>query len=300
MIARELLAELEQCLAGGEGARIKARVLFETVTGADARGYEGEVPEADAETARALAERVCGGYPVQYVAGSWPFMDFEVQVGEGVLIPRDDTVALVEAAGSLAPAGAACLDLCAGTGVVGIALARRYGMQVTAVEKYYAAFEYLKVNSSVLAPRNTLVQADILHYQDELADGAYRLIVSNPPYLTEEEYAAAPAELAFEPKAALVGGLDYHRHIIGAYRRCLAPGGAMALEIGSTQAGAVAELFRSAGYTDIRVVQDLQKNDRVVTARIESEPELCYNITDRIRKSNENKGEPNNGDDREK
>lgn len=267
MNPRELLCRLGELLGGSEGAQLKAKVILETVLRAPARDFEGEISDFDVEVALALADRVREGYPVQYVAGSWPFMDFEVQVGEGVLIPRDDTAALVEAAIELVPECDSALDLCAGTGIVGIALSRHYDIPVTQVEKYDAAYEYLKINISLLAPQNRPVQADVITYQNEIADGEYSLIVCNPPYLTKEEYDNAQPELHFEPEQALVGGLDFYRHIIKEYFRCLKPGGYMAFEVGHEQAEAVLQMFTENGYEAAQTRRDLGGIERAVIAK---------------------------------
>lgn len=267
MIASEAKSHLKELLCECEGGELKARVIFETVSSENWHDCDGDISENDFETMCSLAQRVMEGYPIQYVAGSWPFMDFEVQLGEGVLIPRDDTCALVEAVFSTVEQCQSALDLCAGTGIIGIALARHYGIPVTQVELHDAAFEYLKINTCTLAPDNRTVQADVFSFQNEIADGFYDIIVSNPPYVTEEEYLFSQPEIFFEPKQALVGGLDFYRHIIPEYRRCLRPGGTMAFEIGCSQTNDVLLLFRQAGFEDIRVYTDLEGMDRAIIAK---------------------------------
>lgn len=274
MTAAELFEKLLAVLHGAEGEYNKANVIFETVFKSPRLGFTGEISDADVATALSLASSVKGGYPVQYVAGCWPFMDFEVQIGEGVLIPRDDTVAVAETAIEACPANARVLDLCAGSGILGIAIARKCAAEVVGVELCDAAFEYLKVNMSLLAPECRPVEADVFTYQSELADGEFDLIVCNPPYLTDEEYEASQPELFHEPRQALCGGLKYYEHIIPAYRRCLKDGGSMVFEIGSGQAEAVCRLFEENGYLPARVVKDLGGNDRAVISAVEKTPGL--------------------------
>lgn len=267
--AAELYQSLTAALSGAEGAHIKADVIFETVIKCPRQACAAEISDTDADTALALAARVKGGYPVQYVAGSWPFMDFEVQVGEGVLIPRDDTVAVAEAAIELCHPQAQVLDLCAGSGIIGIAIARHCQASVTSVELSDAAFEYLKINLSLLAPECRAVQADAFTYQNELKDAQLDLLVCNPPYLTEAEYGCVEPELLHEPKTALVGGLSFYEHIIPNYKRCIKPGGHIVFEIGYKQAKAVCQLLEKHGYTEPRVVTDLAGNDRAVISAVE-------------------------------
>lgn len=273
--ARTLKTEIESALAGAEGARVKADVIFETVAGRRFSDFTGEISESDAATARELAGRVAAGYPVQYVAGAWPFMDFEVQIGEGVLIPRDDSVCVAEAAIGFVSNGCRALDLCAGSGILGIALARA-GANVTSVEKYDAAFEYLKVNASRLAPQMRIMQADVFGYETGMTGCTFDIIVCNPPYLTAGEYDSAPRELSFEPKEALVGGLDFYKYIIKNYKRLLVPGGALVFEIGASQGGDVQRLLTEGGFTGVQVTKDLNGLDRAAVGRVEKNCEICY------------------------
>ena len=211
--------------------------------------------------------------------GEWDFLDFTVEVGPGVLIPRADTECVAQTAvAALKHAAArpgredepAGLDLCAGTGVLAIALARGVpAARVTAVEKSGEAFSFLQRNCAALAPRVAAVQADVFGYENTLAPHSVDVIVSNPPYVTAQEYEALAPELRFEPREALVApqqGLCFYRHIAPAYFPALKSGGALVFEIGAGQAQQVAALCRAAGYTGISVRRDAAGLPRCVYA----------------------------------
>ena len=261
------------------------------------------LPPQEVSRLRQMVEQRAQHRPLQYLLGSWPFLDFELRVAPGVLIPRADTecVALhaVECGRRFfdkaqrdgeASAGAAsengpsvtpsadealrCIDLCAGSGAIALALAVRLGRPVTAVELSDAALPLLRENvrrvcAKAAVPSVTVVQADIFAYQETLPDGCVGLLTANPPYLTAQEMSALQPEVAFEPAMALDGGadgLDFYRHIVTAYRRCMAPGGTLVLEIGETQGTAVCTLLTENGWQDVRLLQDAAGLDRCVSA----------------------------------
>lgn len=229
-------------------------------------------PEAERAFFEAVEKRE-NGEPLQYILGTWDFMGLELSCGAGVLIPRDDTAVLVEAV--CARLGKARdlrgLDLCAGTGAVGLAIARETGAAVTAVEKYDAALAYLKAN---LARYPALpvrpVQGDVLSASfAEAINGPIDFIASNPPYIETAELPGLQREVRREPQTALDGGADglvFYRAICALWADKLRPGGVLAVEIGETQSAAVAALFQNAGLSDIRIHRDMAGLDRAVSA----------------------------------
>ena len=164
------------------------------------------------------------------------------------------------------------LDLCAGTGCLGLGVKRFCpAAQVTSLEKSPAAYRYLEQNAH-LSPVLTItpVQGDLFTYWQTLPEGQLDLIVSNPPYLTSAEMGALQPEVAQEPAMALEAGEDglvFYRTIAEHYQKALRPGGALALEIGWQQREAVTALLAANGWTDIVCRKDFGGNDRCVMAR---------------------------------
>ena len=164
------------------------------------------------------------------------------------------------------------LDLCAGTGCLGLGVKRFCpAAQVTSLEKSPAAYRYLEQNAH-LSPVLTItpVQGDLFTYWQTLPEGQLDLIVSNPPYLTSAEMGALQPEVAQEPAMALEAGEDglvFYRALAQHYKNALCPGGALVLEIGWQQREAVTALLAENGWAEIRCIQDFGGNDRCVTAR---------------------------------
>ena len=266
--------------AGVEDAAFDAGVLVETQAG---EGWRWQDPDLD-ETALArleeLAARRAAREPLQYILGRWPFLDFELAVGPGVLCPRADTELLAEEgakrlAGKSSPA---VLDLCAGSGCVGLGVKRLCpAARVTCLEKSPDAFRYLERNAASALPgfdgtrpAVTCVQGDVFEYQRRLAPESLNLILSNPPYVTDEEMERLDPEVRREPAMALRAdreGLAFYEHIAPAYLPALRPGGWLAVEIGWKQGAAVQAIFRAAGYEAVVCIPDLEGRGRVVAGK---------------------------------
>lgn len=277
MTVRALYNEARKALlAVTEAPAFEALCLTEKVFGLDRsalllRGDREAEPAAEAAFRSAVEKRLLGE-PLQYLLGEWDFMALTLSCGPGVLIPRDDTAVLVEAAaerlrGVNQPQG---LDLCAGTGAVALMLAYETGAKVKAVELFDGAFTYLKKNIarypalSVEAVRGDVLSAAFA----ETAENGLDFIVSNPPYIETEELPGLQREVQKEPMTALDGGADgliFYRAICENWVNKLRPGGVLAVEIGETQGEAVAALFRAAGLSDIRIHRDTGDLDRAVS-----------------------------------
>lgn len=298
---REVQARLTA--AGCPDADFDARELFRLAAGRDARISDRPLSEAEAAALEAVCARRESREPLQYICGTWPFLDFELAVGPGVLCPRADTEVVAETAAQLLAGIKAprVLDLCAGTGCLGLGVKRFCpGAQVTCVEKSPEAFAYLEKNvnfalrggplggaesalepsafaedaparqSRAGAPAAQAVLADAFTYYQSLPAGGLDLLVSNPPYLTAAEMAALQPEVTREPAMALAAGedgLDFYRLIASKYKNVLKPGGALALEIGWRQREAVTALLQQNGWDAVACVKDFAGNDRCVTAR---------------------------------
>ncbi len=263
--------------AGIEDADFEARVLLETVFGDDA--YISLITDrlkADEESARKLLEmanRRITGEPLQYIIGEWEFYGLDFKVGEGVLIPRQDTETLVETALRLIKdiESPQILDLCSGTGCIPVTICKnRSDASAVAIELYDGAYKYLCDNIAAHKVNVCPVQADAL--SDETASGFCELdlITANPPYLTKEDMLSLQKEVEFEPETALFGdddGLMYYREIARAWKQSLKDGGYIAFEIGITQADDVSEILIINGYKNVRVINDLTNRPRVVIAQ---------------------------------
>ena len=262
--------ELRKCrdrlaAAGLEAPDFEAQCLVEHVTGYSrtAQIIRGGEALSSAQTKRLdeLTEKRLTHYPLQYLLGSWSFMGFELEVGQGVLIPRDDTEVCVGLCLEhlKAKPHAAAVDLCAGSGAIALALEHFGQAEVTAVELSEDAFYFLEKN---IADNHAAVQAlhgDVLTCHRSFTDGSLELIVSNPPYIRRGELALLQAEVQYEPVMALDGGesgFDFYDAIIRSWRGKLKPGGALVFELGEGQAAHVKELMQAAGFADIRTETD--------------------------------------------
>ena len=207
-------------------------------------------------------------YPLQYIIGRWNFFGREYFVGPGVLIPRSDTETLIDVCldavkGKESPR---VLDLCAGSGCIGITIKGECpASDVTLVEKYEEALNYTIKNALHNNADVKIIQGDVLN--TEGADGLYDLIVSNPPYITDEDMKKLQPEVQFEPATALEGGEDglkFYRHIAKEYKKYIAPNGVLAFEVGMGEAEAVALILTQNGYQNEGTQKDYCDVDRVV------------------------------------
>ncbi|MBQ3265625.1 MAG: peptide chain release factor N(5)-glutamine methyltransferase [Ruminococcus sp.] len=231
------------------------------------------VSDEDCEKALNMAKRRAKGEPLQYVLGHWFFMGREYKVGEGVLIPRDDTEVLVGEAITLARAfpSPSIVDLCSGSGIIAITLAKElHNATIYAVEKSEQAFRYLTENIALHQADVKAICADLADCVSEFEDGSLDMIVSNPPYIRTDELPTLQSEVQYEPRLALDGGADgcdLYRLIVDLWTRKLKKGGCIAFEIGEGQFETIRDLLSEYGYTDIVGTPDIQGTIRAVTAR---------------------------------
>ena len=207
------------------------------------------------------------GIPLQYILGSWWFYKYEFLVGEGVLVPRQDTEVLVESALDFIKdiKGPAVCDLCSGSGCIAISIAAdRPDAKVYAVEKYQAAFSYLEKNiQHNKTPNVTPKLYDVL----DTPFGKYNLIVCNPPYIPPADKADLSKEVLNEPHTALFGGDDglyFYREISKNWKQSLLENGILAFEVGINEADAVVQILKDNGFINIGFKNDLIGIQRVV------------------------------------
>ncbi len=240
-------------------------------------------PLADARLASywQRIERRAQREPLQYILGSTEFMSLPFDVRPGVFVPRPETEVLVEHADSMLRAmplhcALSALDLCCGSGIIGVSLASRIAnLSVTAVDVSPEATEMTAHNvlRNGVSDRLNVICTDAFRFL-ESSPAPFTAILCNPPYIESGELAGLPREVReHEPMLALDGGrdgLDFYRRVIPMLAPRLAPGGFVMFEIGDTQAVAVSAMLHAAGFDCIEVTTDLSGRDRVVTARQES------------------------------
>lgn len=257
--------------AGIEAPGLEARLLIEGVTGMNRASQiansNSEISGEIQEKLISMAQKRAGHLPLQYILGKWSFMGFEFKVGEGVLIPRDDTEVLVGLCLDYLKAsdGKTALDLCAGSGAVSVALDKLANADVTAVELSDKAYNFLleNIKGTNIKPH----KGDIFECYRDFEAKSFDLIASNPPYIKTDEIETLQTEVGYEPKTALDGGadgLDFYRAIARRWTPLLKSGGAMAFELGEGQAEYVGGLMADHGYINIKTAKDLDGTDRAI------------------------------------
>lgn len=235
-----------------------------------ARLSERELTAEEAAAFDALVQRRLQREPLQYILGTQDFCGRSFAVDGRVLIPRPETELLAERAvralQDFGP-GAHALDLCCGSGCLGITLALEApSAQVDMADLSEDALAVTRKNADRLGAQVSLHQGDLW---DAVDARQYQLIVSNPPYIPDADCLALQAEVMREPPMALKGGmdgLDFYRRIAAGLRKHLLPGGVLLLEVGFDQAERVAELLRAAG-CETACHEDYQHILRMVEAR---------------------------------
>lgn len=223
-----------------------------------------------------LVQRVLTGEPLAYVLGEWDFFGMKLTVNPNVLIPRDDTCAVTELAiqqSLFLDSSPRILDLCTGSGCIGLAVAKRVAdAKVTLADISREALQVAKKNTASLklSGRVSCVQVNALEKPASFL-GKFDLIVSNPPYITTEEMNELPDSVAkFEPHLALHGGndgLNFYRAITKNYSAALKPGGFLCFEFGLGQGDAVCDLLETNGFTILERSRDYNDRERAVLAR---------------------------------
>lgn len=260
---------------GIESARLDAELLIADALSLDrVRLYmDLDRPLVEAERAR-IRERIKrrrAREPVAYIIGRKAFWGRDFEVGPAVLVPRPDTEVLVERALELIEGAARVVDLCTGSGAIGLTLAaERPEAEVDLTDVSAEALAVARANAERfgVAERVRFLEGDLF---DALEPGArYDLIVCNPPYVAASEVEELVPEVAeHEPRLALVSGetgFEVHERLVRGAREWLVPGGAILVEVGAGQGAELEERFLAAGMTRARRFADLAGIDRVVEA----------------------------------
>ena len=231
-------------------------------------------------TAEQLVKRILADEPLAYVLGEWEFYGLTLMVNPSVLIPRDDTCAVTDLAIQQAlylGENPRILDLCTGSGCIGLAIASRVNdAKVTLADISRDALQVARKNISAnkLSARVSCVQVNALEEPPAFL-GKFDMIVSNPPYITTREMRELPRSVAaFEPRLALHGGddgVEFYRSIAEKYRSALKPGGYLCFEFGMGQGDTVCALLEENGFTILERSRDYNERERAVLAQYRKE-----------------------------
>lgn len=265
---------------GCEDAAFEARCLLEDI-GRVGRGktllmQSAPLSPESEKAVMSAAKRRIEGEPLQYLLGEWDFLSLTLHVGRGVLIPRPETELLCETVADFLKehphTTTQILDLCAGSGCVGLGIASLVYPQkphITAVELSDDALPYLHKNVQRYPQYAVdVIKSDILT-DFERFDDSVDVIVSNPPYIKTEDLSGLQREVQCEPKMALDGDFDgyrFYRAITEHWLPKLKENGLVAVEVGAGQAEAVENLFFNAGFHNTHRIRDVYGIERVVTA----------------------------------
>lgn len=274
MTYREAVEFATKCLtdAGVPDAALDAWYLLQMVCRIErsyyyVHGEEDITQDAQKEYEIAVQKRA-EHIPLQYIIGEQEFMGLRFKVNSNVLIPRQDTETLVEQVLKIVKPGMKVLDLCTGSGCVLISVLKN------APELIGMGSDISKTALLVAKENAKLHEVDAEWVRSDLFDNiteTFDVIMANPPYIpTGEILSLMPEVRDFEPENALDGGadgLDFYRKIAGQVKDYLNPGGYVYMEIGYDQGEAVSELMRNAGFTEVEVIKDLARNDRVVKGK---------------------------------
>lgn len=254
--------------AGIDTYRFDAQCIMEEAFGTRMPGIltnsSASAPVDTVNKVRRMTEKRSAGYPLQYIIGQWEFFGYPFVVDEGVLIPRPDTETLVERVIEICRRNSMkspiIADLCSGSGCIAITLKRELpDADIYAVELSDSALPYLKENTKLNNTDIHIVQGDVLDENTVYKLPEPDIIVSNPPYLTQDEMDTLQTEVAHEPSLALFGGndgLDFYRKITALWRNHLKKGGFIAYEFGMGQHGAVEGILRENGFDNIILSPD--------------------------------------------
>ena len=260
-----------------------ARILICTCLGLTqtqlALATDEEVPADKLPELDALRTARCAGKPVAYLTGERGFYESVFRVTEDTLIPRADTETLVEEA--LADIverfqdqdGIRILDLCCGTGCIGISVAKVLSecfesVSLTLADLSEKAMAVCRQNAEELVTEENIdLEFAVGNLFDCVGAVPFDVILSNPPYIPSAVVPTLEKQVLFEPLMALDGGadgLDFIRAISRGARDRLVPGGLLEMEIGYDQGDAATSVLEGDGYHEVSIVRDLGNNDRVV------------------------------------
>lgn len=215
---------------------------------------------------RKRAERV----PLQYITGEQEFMGLTFHVNSNVLIPRQDTETLVEEALKVIKPGMKVMDMCTGSGCVLISILKNaHDVEGIGYDISKQAINVAKENAKFNEVPAVFERSDLF---EDVVENDFDVIVSNPPYIPTDVVATLMPEVSqFEPREALDGkgdGLYFYSKILEQCKNYMKQDGYILFEIGCEQGDAISTMMRLAGFSEVRVIKDLARNDRVVMGHL--------------------------------
>lgn len=269
----KLKKELEEILKEKEDNEFEVDLIISYVTKLEKSKWilKNNISQKQIKECLKICAKRKKGVPIQYLLKNWEFFGVSIKVGKGVLIPRQDTETVVEVALKLINKPTKILDLGTGSGCIAKAIAKnKKNVTIFAVEKYKKALKYAKKNLKNVKQNIKLIKGDMLNEKLTKKFKDIDIIISNPPYLTQNEIENLQKEVSFEPKTALFGGengLEYYEKISSIWKNSLKKGGYIIFEIGYLQKDAVEKILKKNLYKDITTYKDSNKKYRVLVGK---------------------------------
>ena len=228
-----------------------------------------EMTEEQAREFEVLIKKRAERVPLQYITGEQEFMGLTFHVNSNVLIPRQDTETLVEEALKVVRPGMKIMDMCTGSGCVLISILKNaHDIEGIGYDISKQAINVAKENAKLNEVPAVFERSDLF---EDVVENDFDVIVSNPPYIPTDVIATLMPEVAeFEPREALDGkgdGLYFYSKILEQCKNYMKPDGYVLFEIGCKQGDSVSTMMRLAGFSEVHVIKDLARNDRVVIGK---------------------------------
>ncbi len=266
-------SELAEIMGDEHEAEFELRLMLAHVLKVSKISFfdmNSELHDSDLKSLSSMIMRRLNHEPLQYILGEWEFMGQRFYVDENVLIPRQDTETLAEIAETIINKRGfkSLLDICTGSGCIGISVAKRTGIAAALSDISVSALKTAKRNALLNDVSCAIVKSDLFRE----IDGRFDVITANPPYIESSVCNSLQPEVQFEPRIALDGGddgLKYYHRIREDFAAHLTPNGILIMEIGYNQGKSVPALFEGLGR--VNVYKDLCGNERVVTVEMRME-----------------------------
>ena len=229
-----------------------------------------EMTEEQAREFEVLIKKRAERVPLQYITGEQEFMGLTFHVNSNVLVPRQDTETLVEEALKVVRPGMKIMDMCTGSGCVLISILKNaHDIEGIGYDISKQAINVAKENAKLNEVPAVFERSDLF---EDVVENDFDVIVSNPPYIPTDVIATLMPEVAeFEPREALDGkgdGLYFYSKILEQCKNYMKPDGYVLFEIGCKQGDSVSTMMRLAGFSEVHVIKDLARNDRVVMGHL--------------------------------